>query len=89
MCDPPLLLRDHFTAVQKAGCSVAKRQISIPVVQVKDGGGLDKVATKEVRSGCFGDVFCGPADGLSMGYAGKRRSKDDNPDGWVNEDTID
>lgn len=56
---------------------------------MKDGGGLDKVATKEVRSGCFGDVFCGPADGLSMGYAGKRRSKDDSPDGWVNEDTID
>ena len=34
---------------------------------------------KEVGSVWFGDVFCGPDDGLNVGYA-RKRTKDDRPE---------
>ena len=43
-------------------------------------------ATKEVGSVWCGDVFCGLADGLGVGYA-RKRAKDDGPDSCVSEET--
>lgn len=57
----------------------AKGKISTPVPLCDMVVVWARVAREEVGSGWFGDVFCGPAHGLYVGCAGKRRTQDDSP----------
>lgn len=74
LCDPA------FPSLRSSKCCVAswwwesERGQRGPWSSVRAGGGWwwTRAAVKEV-----GDVSCGPADGLDVGYAGKRENKSD------------